>query len=85
MPHPDVDLFVVNGQPVGFSYRPSPGDRIAACPMFEALDVHDRLAPLTRCLRCNGPPAEVNKDEVIDELEPPTRWVGLVDRRRAQR
>jgi uncharacterized protein with PIN domain len=168
IPHTEVDLILVNGDPEGFSHRPAVGDRIAAYPMFEALDigstarlrptplrdprfvvdvnlgrlarllrvlgfdvwsssdaddqtltdisldeqrilltrdrgllkrraithglfVHSeqpeeqtlevirrldlgqRLAPLTRCLRCSGTLATVTKDEVIDRLEPLTR------------
>jgi uncharacterized protein with PIN domain len=168
IPHTEVDLILVNGEPQGFSYRPSIGDRIAAYPMFEALDIgssarlrpvplrdprfvvdvnlgrlarllrllgfdvwwssdaddktladisleqqrilltrdrgllkrraithglfirsddaeeqalevirrldlEQRLAPLTRCVRCNGRLAAVTKDEVIDHLEPLTR------------
>lgn len=168
IPHTEVDLIVVNGTPRGFAHRPSAGDRIAAYPMFEALDVGSiarlrpeplreprfavdvnlgglarllrllgfdvwwsssaddaelaeisrtqqrilltrdrgllkrravthglfvrsdhpeqqvievvrrldlsrRLAPFTRCLRCNGRLVAVSKDEVIDRLEPLTR------------
>jgi uncharacterized protein with PIN domain len=168
IPHTEVDLILVNGSPQGFSYRPSVGDRIAAYPVFEALDIgstarlrpvplrdtrfvvdvnlgrlarllrvlgfdvwwssdaddatltevsldeqrilltrdrgllkrraithglfvhsqhpeeqtlevikrldlRQRLAPLTRCLHCNGKLAAVSKDEVIDRLEPLTR------------
>ena len=168
IPHTEVDLILVNGTPQGFSHRPSVGDRIAAYPMFEALDIgstarlrpvplrdprfvvdvnlgrlarllrvlgfdvwwssdaddatlaevslgeqrilltrdrgllkrraithglfvhsqnpeeqvlevirrldlRQRLAPLTRCLHCNGKLAAVSKDEVIDQLEPLTR------------
>jgi uncharacterized protein with PIN domain len=168
IPHTEVDLILVNGDPEDFSHRPSVGDRIAAYPMFEALDIgtterlrpvplrdprfvvdvnlgrlarllrvlgfdvwwssdaddqtltdislseqrilltrdrgllkrraithglfvhseqpeqqtvevlrrldlRQRLAPLTRCLRCNGRLAAVTKDEVIDHLEPLTR------------
>ncbi|MGB8390757.1 Mut7-C RNAse domain-containing protein [Mycobacterium sp.] len=168
IPHTEVDLILVNGSPQGFSHRPSVGDRIAAYPMFEALDIgstarlrpapqretrfvvdinlgrlawllrllgfdvwwsndaddktladisgdqqrilltrdrgllkrrvithglfvrsdepeeqalevirrldlRDQLAPLTRCVRCNGRLAAVTKDEVIDQLEPLTR------------
>ena len=168
IPHTEVDLILVNGTPRGFGYRPSAGDRIAAYPMFEALDVgstarlrpvplrdprfvvdvnlgrlarllrvlgfdvwwssdaddatladvslgqqrilltrdrgllkrraithglfvhsqqpeeqvvevirrldlEQRLAPLTRCLRCNGTLAAVSKDAVLDQLEPLTR------------
>lgn len=47
IPHTEVDLVLVNGAPRNFAYRPSAGDRIAAYPMFEALDVGDtaRLRP----------------------------------------
>jgi uncharacterized protein len=168
IPHTEVDLILVNGDPADFGHRPTAGDRIAAYPMFEALDVgstarlrpvplrdprfvvdvnlgrlarllrvlgfdvwwssdaddatladvslgeqrilltrdrgllkrraithglfvhsqhpeeqtlevirrldlRQRLAPLTRCLQCNGRLAAVAKQEVIDQLEPLTR------------
>ncbi|HET9877037.1 MAG TPA: Mut7-C RNAse domain-containing protein [Mycobacterium sp.] len=168
IPHTEIDLILVNGNPADFAHRPAVGDRIAAYPVFEALDIGpttrlrpvplrdprfvvdvnlgglarllrllgldawwsndaddatladislgqqrilltrdrgllkrraitrglfvradhpeqqtievirrldlgDRLAPLTRCLRCNGRLATVAKDEVIDELQPLTR------------
>jgi uncharacterized protein len=168
IPHTEIDLILVNGDPEGFSHRPTTGDRIAAYPMFEAfdigstarlrptplrhprfvidvnlgrlarllrvlgfdvwwssdaddqsladvslerqrilltrdrgllkrraitrglfvhslepeeqalevirrLDLRQRLAPLTRCVRCNGMLAAASKDEVIDQLEPLTR------------
>jgi hypothetical protein len=168
IPHTEVDLILVNGDSRGFGYRPSAGDRIAAYPMFEALDVgstarlrpvplrdprfvvdvnlgrlarllrvlgfdvwwssdaddatlagisldqqrilltrdrgllkrraishglfvhsqnpeeqtvevikrldlRERLAPFTRCVRCNGTLAAVDKQEVLDQLEPLTR------------
>jgi uncharacterized protein len=168
IPHTEIDLILVNGDPEAFSHRPSTGDRIAAYPIFEAfdigptaklrptplrdprfvvdvnlgrlarllrvlgfdawwssdaddqslaeisleqqrilltrdrgllkrraishglfvhsqqpeqqtlevirrLDLRERLAPLTRCVRCNGRLATVSKDEVIDDLEPLTR------------
>ncbi|MEV0031998.1 Mut7-C RNAse domain-containing protein [Nocardia sp. NPDC050793] len=44
IPHTEVDLLLVNGASVGFGHHPSPGDRLAAYPMFETLDV----GPLTR-------------------------------------
>ncbi|HYB35634.1 MAG TPA: Mut7-C RNAse domain-containing protein [Mycobacterium sp.] len=168
IPHTEVDLILVNGNPVDFAHRPAVGDRIAAYPVFEALeigstarlrpvplrdprfvvdvnlgrlarllrvlgfdvwwssdaddmtlagislgqqrilltrdrgllkrrtithglfvhsehpeeqtlevirrlDLRQRLAPLTRCVRCNGRLAIVTKDEVVDHLEPLTR------------
>jgi len=41
--------------------------------VIRRLDLHQRLAPLTRCLHCNGKLAAVPKDEVTDQLEPLTR------------
>ncbi|OBF30519.1 hypothetical protein A5724_23475 [Mycobacterium sp. ACS1612] len=168
IPHTEIDLILVNGDPRDFGHRPSTGDRIAAYPVFEAfdigvttrlrpvplrnprfivdvnlgrlarllrllgldawwsnnaddqtlvdisaaeqrilltrdrsllkrralthalyvrsghpeeqthevlrrLDLRRRLAPFTRCLRCNGRLVAVTKDEVIDRLQPLTR------------
>jgi len=39
VPHTEVDLVLVNGQSVDFSYRLSPGDRVSIYPVFEALDI----------------------------------------------
>jgi hypothetical protein len=50
IPHTEVDLVVVNGEPVDFSHRPASGDRLAVYPVFESLDVSPisglRPAPL---------------------------------------
>ncbi|WP_433733219.1 Mut7-C RNAse domain-containing protein [Nocardia sp. CA-129566] len=39
IPHTEVDLVLVNGRPVAFDKRPHDGDRIAAYPVFESLDI----------------------------------------------
>ncbi|MBU3065441.1 Mut7-C ubiquitin/RNAse domain-containing protein [Nocardia sp. NEAU-G5] len=44
IPHTEVDLLLVNGESVDFGHRPRPGDRLAAYPVFETLDI----GPLTR-------------------------------------
>ncbi|WP_040792543.1 Mut7-C RNAse domain-containing protein [Nocardia paucivorans] len=44
IPHTEVDLVLVNGHPVDFAHRPTPGSRIAAYPVFETLDI----GPVTR-------------------------------------
>jgi uncharacterized protein len=44
VPHPEIELILVNGEPVDFSYIVRDGDRISVYPMFEALDI----APLVR-------------------------------------
>jgi uncharacterized protein len=48
IPHTEVDLILVNGSSRGLGHRPSAGDRIAAYPMFEALDIGStaRLRPV---------------------------------------
>jgi uncharacterized protein with PIN domain len=47
VPHTEVDLVLVNGEPVDFAHRPRAGDRIAAYPVFETLDIGpiNRLRP----------------------------------------
>jgi uncharacterized protein len=44
VPHTEVDLILVNGEPVDFSYHVRDGDRISVYPVFEAFDI----APLAR-------------------------------------
>jgi uncharacterized protein with PIN domain len=44
VPHPEVDLIVVNGRSVDFDYHLSPGDRVAVYPVFESIDIE----PVTR-------------------------------------
>jgi len=44
VPHVEVDLILVNGESVPFSFRLRDGDRVAVYPMFESLDI----SPLTR-------------------------------------
>ena len=39
IPHTEVDLLLVNGESAGFDRRLDDGDRVAAYPVFEALDV----------------------------------------------
>lgn len=39
IPHPEVDMILVNGRPVDFSYLLQEGDRVAVYPVFEALDI----------------------------------------------
>jgi len=52
VPHTEVDLILVNGVSVDFSYLVRPGDHISVYPVFEAIDitplVHLRPAPLRK-------------------------------------
>lgn len=47
VPHPEVDLIIVNGTSVDFSYHLKDNDRVAVYPEFEGLDIADltRLRP----------------------------------------
>jgi uncharacterized protein len=47
VPHPEIDLLIVNGQSVDFSYRVRDGDRVAVYPLIRALDIVEtvRLRP----------------------------------------
>lgn len=44
VPHPEVDLIVVNGVSVGWDYHLAPGDAVSVYPVFEAVDI----APIVR-------------------------------------
>jgi uncharacterized protein with PIN domain len=43
IPHPEVEIILVNGESVDFAYRVHEGDRIGVYPMFESLDVRPIL------------------------------------------
>jgi uncharacterized protein len=39
VPHPEVDVVIVNGEPADFTYRLQDGDEVAVYPVFHAVDV----------------------------------------------
>jgi uncharacterized protein with PIN domain len=39
VPHTEVDLILINGQPVEFSYRLQDGDRVSVYPVFRTIDI----------------------------------------------
>ena len=43
VPHTEVELIVVDGASIDFTYTLRPGDRIAVYPVFEALDIASEL------------------------------------------
>ncbi|HEY3517306.1 MAG TPA: Mut7-C RNAse domain-containing protein [Gammaproteobacteria bacterium] len=51
VPHTEIELILVNGESVDFSYRVTDGDRISVYPQFEALDVTPLLRVRARPLR----------------------------------
>jgi uncharacterized protein with PIN domain len=50
VPHPEVDLIVVDGEPAGFGHRVAPGERIAVYPRFATIEPShaERLVPEAR-------------------------------------
>ena len=48
IPHPEIDLILVNGEPVAFDYVVQDGNRIAVFPRFESVNIESRLEPRTR-------------------------------------
>lgn len=51
MPHPEVELILVNGKSVGFDYVVRDGDRISVYPVFESFDVSTLLRVRPKPLR----------------------------------
>lgn len=51
VPHTEVELIIVNGDSVPFSYVVRSGDRIAAYPMFESFDITEELRVRPQVLR----------------------------------
>lgn len=47
VPHPEIELIVVNARPVNFAYGVRDGDRVAVFPTFRTIDLDDipRLGP----------------------------------------
>lgn len=68
VPHPEVDLILVNGASVGFEYRLEPGDRVAVYPMFERLDITPVLRLRGRPLRRSRFIVDVNLGKLARRL-----------------
>jgi uncharacterized protein len=51
VPHTEIELIVVNGESVPFSYMVRDGDRIAAYPVFESFDISGELRVRPQALR----------------------------------
>jgi len=70
IPHPEVDLILVNGEPGAFDYVVRDGDRIAVFPRFECIDVGD--VTLVR------PPLEVLRFVLDGHLGKLARYMRLI-------
>jgi uncharacterized protein with PIN domain len=51
VPHTEVDLILVNGEPVDFAYLVRDGDRISVYPTFQSLDISPVLRLRPRPMR----------------------------------
>ena len=51
VPHTEVDLILVNGSSVDFSYRVRDGDQVSVYPVFESIDIKPLLRVRPRPLR----------------------------------
>jgi uncharacterized protein len=60
VPHPEVDLIIVDGESVDFSYRLVDGVRVAVYPVFESLDISAATRLRPRPLRRPGFVVDVN-------------------------
>lgn len=51
VPHPEIDLIVVDGVSVGFEHRLEGGERVAVYPVFESIDISAAVRLRPRPLR----------------------------------
>lgn len=51
VPHVEIDLILVNGKSVNFSYRLKEGDYVSVYPVFESLDISSLVKLRTKPLR----------------------------------
>jgi len=56
----------------GYCIRSDDADR-QLTDVIRRFDCASKIAPFSRCMKCNGLLEEVSKDEVLDQLEPKTR------------
>lgn len=70
VPHPEVDLILVNGASVDFSYIVQDDDRISVYPMFEALDI-------TPLLRLRPEPLRITRFVLDTHLGKLARYLRL--------
>ena len=68
VPHTEIDLILVNGCSVDFSYLVHDGDRIAVYPVFEALDISPVLRLRPRPLRVTRFVADIHLGKLAKHL-----------------
>lgn len=73
VPHPEVDLIVVNGESVGFEHAVQDADRIGVFPRFQTLDV----TAVTRVREVPPDPVRFVLDVHLGKLARHLRLAGL--------
>jgi len=73
VPHTEVELICVNGEPVGFSYRLCEGDRISVYPAFTSIDI----SPIQRLRPPDEGPARFIADAHLGLLAKNLRMLGF--------
>jgi uncharacterized protein with PIN domain len=73
VPHTEIELILVNGEPVNFSYRVQDNDRISVYPRFYSLDV----SPLSPVPRHPAPPLRFVADTHLGRLSAYLRMLGF--------
>lgn len=70
IPHPEIDLILVNGEPVAFDYVVQDANRIAVFPRFESVNIDD--------VTCVRPPHEALRFVLDGHLGKLARYMRLV-------
>lgn len=68
VPHPEIDLILVNGQSVDFTYRVQNGDRISVYPAFELLNITPLLRLRPAPLRHSAFLLDINLGKLARKL-----------------
>jgi uncharacterized protein with PIN domain len=68
VPHSEVDLILVNGEPVGFDYQMKGGESISVYPMFESLDISPLVRLRAKPLRYIRFVVDVNLGKLAQKL-----------------
>ena len=68
VPHGEVDLILVNGEPVGFDYQLQGGEEVSVYPEFEALDISPVVRLRSKPLRETRFVVDVNLGKLAQKL-----------------
>ena len=71
VPHPEVDLVVVNGASVGWDYHLASGDDVSVYPVFEAMDI-------SHIVRLRPKPLRVTRFVLDVHLGRLARWLRML-------